>query len=110
MTMAPPFTKKFPMWVGDTKPYLQVQILNPDGTPRDLTGQLVQFNMGLVGQPRKINLGVVTLVVASQGIVEYRWVAGDTNTDGDFRATFVVNGSDTYPKDSFILVPISTPV
>lgn len=109
-TPTPTIFNIFPMWKNDLRPYLQTQILNPDGTPRDLTGQLVQFNMGLLGQARKINLQPTTLVAAALGVVEYRWVAGDTNTEGDFRANFVVNGIDTYPKGSFILVPISVAV
>lgn len=91
------------MKTNDTRPYLQVQLLNPDGTPQDLTGKAVTFVMKRGGTV-KIN-AAASLVVANEGLVEYRWGgAGNTDTTGEFQAEFVVNGIDTYPKEGYITV------
>lgn len=95
------------MKAGDTKPPLQVQILNPDGSPRDITADVVLFNMGLPGQTRKVNGEPVFKMAPTQGVCEYRWGANDLNVPGvEYRATFVINGTDTYPKEGYILVPV----
>lgn len=99
-------TRLFPVKRGDTRPYLQVQILNPDGSPYDLTGHVVTFRMGLPGQARKVDGGNVTIVQATAGIVEERWQAGDLDTIGEYRAEFVIDGNDTYPKDGYVIVKV----
>lgn len=89
----------------DTRPYLQVQILNPDGSARDITTDTITFVMKL-GSTVKINAAMVK-VVAAEGIAEYRWGgAGDTDTAGEFQAEVVLNGNDTYPKEGYITVII----
>lgn len=99
-------TRRFAVKRGDTQPSLQVQILNPDGTPRNCTGHVVTFRMGQAGQARKVDTAATTTVNAVQGIYQYDWGANDLNTLGDFRAEFVVDGNDTYPKDGYIIVSV----
>lgn len=92
----------FPMKTNDTKPPLQVQCFNPDGSVRDLTGHVVTFVMKRAGVV-KVNAAAV-LVNAAQGIVEYGWALADTDTVGEFQAEFVIDGNDTYPKEGYITV------
>lgn len=94
----------FEMKRNDLLPALQVQFLNPDGTPRDITGLPVIFHMRK-GNSLKVSTPA-TMVVASQGICEYRWSEGDTDEVGTFRAEFEVSGMDTYPKGGYIVVII----
>lgn len=96
-------TNYFPMKQNDLRPYIQIQVFNPDGTPRDLSGHLINFHMGLAGAVPKINAAAV-IVNGPQGIVEYRWQGTDTDTVGRFRAEFEIDGTDTYPKDGYIVV------
>lgn len=91
---------------GDTNPPLQVQLLNPDGSPMNLTTHVVTFRMGLPGQARKVNGGNVFHVNDATGIVEQRWGATDLDTLGEFRAEFVVDGNDTRPKGGYIIVAV----
>lgn len=92
------------MKTGDLRPYLQVKIFNPDGTPRDLTEDIVTFNMKDAAGVLVINDGAVTPVLASQGVMEYRWEAGETDDAGVFRGEMVINGIDTYPKEGYITI------
>jgi hypothetical protein len=95
--------RKFVIKKGDVQPPLQVQIFNPDGSPRDLSGQAVTFKMQEPGQAVKVNRAAVP-VLASQGIVEQQWQAADTDTAGQYRGVFIINGNDTFPKEGFINV------
>lgn len=91
----------------DLRPYLQVKIFNPDGTARDLTGDLINFNMKDTSGNLVVDNQIATLVLASQGLVEYRWQAGDTDGAGVFRGEFVINGIDTFPKEGYIQIEIT---
>lgn len=103
--------RRFPMKKGDTQPALQVQILNPDGSPRNITDDIIVFNMGIPGQARKINGGAVFKMTPTQGVCEYRWSVGDLNVANvEYRGTFVLNGTNTYPKDGYILIPVEDTV
>lgn len=91
---------------GDRQPALQVQITNPDGTPRDITADIITFNMGKPGAAKKVNAGATTTVAATNGIVEYRWGVNDLDTVDEYRAEFVLNGNDHRPKDGYIIVAV----
>lgn len=93
------------MKTNDTEPPLQVQIFNPDGTERDLTGAAVTFVMKRAGAT-KVD-APMTPVLVTRGIMEYQWDAGDTDEPEEFQAEVVVNGIDTYPKDGYITVIFS---
>lgn len=92
------------MKTGDLRPYLQVKIFNPDGTPRDVSADIVTFNMKAPNGTLVINDGVMWAVNAVQGIVEYRWEAGETDDPNIFRGEVVINGIDTFPKDGYITI------
>lgn len=89
----------------DLRPYLQVKLFNPDGTARNVSGDVVTFVMEDTDGTNKIN-AAATQVNGAGGIVEYRWQVGDTDTAGEFRAEFTINGIDTFPKEGYIVVSI----
>lgn len=95
----------FPMKQNDLKPYLQVQFFDPDNEPMDVTGKTIRFLMSKVPGTPKVN-AVCIIVTAIQGIVEYRWVTGDTDTLGVFKGEFEIDAEDTYPKDGYIVVEV----
>ena len=91
----------------DTRPVIAAQ-LTQDGNPYDLTGATVKFLMKLPasGSP-KVDASA-TIVNASNGDVEYAWIASDTDTEGEYDAEWEVtdgsgevltfpNGHDTAP-------------
>lgn len=103
--------RRFYIKRGDRAPYLQVQVLNPDDTARDLsTASAIQLNMGKEGAlVPKINMQPMTSIFLGQGIVEYRWAAADTDTVGEFRAEIVVTEggkSESFPHDGYIIVEV----
>jgi len=76
------------MKVGDTFPPIQVTITYSDGsTPVNLTGGSVRFLMQTLDGVTSI-AQTATIVSASDGIVKYDWVAGDTDTEGEYHAEF----------------------
>lgn len=98
---------------GTTRPTLQRTVVNEDGDPIDLTGNLgVLFTMARVpGQPKVTAAGAV-LGDPTLGRVEYAWTAADSDTPGDFEGFFAVTlaGGDVVsypPKDDYLLVRIS---
>jgi aspartate 1-decarboxylase len=95
---------KHSMKTGDLRPYLQVKIFNPDGTPRNVVGDIIEFDMKSASGNLVINGAAMTAVNAAQGIVEYRWQEGETDEAGIFRAEVVINGVDTFPKEGYITV------
>jgi hypothetical protein len=96
---------------GDTPP-VRVQ-LTDNGLPLNLTGASVVFLMRDVGggaadieQPASIE------GVPSEGQVRYDWVAGETDTPGEyeaaFRVTFASGKVQTFPNDDYILIVIES--
>lgn len=91
----------------DTRPYLQAQFFQPDGvTPLVLsaaTNVYIIVSVNPSGAPvfRKACL----ITSAASGIVEYRWVAGDTATSGSYKYEFEINWNDgtkqTIPADTY---------
>lgn len=103
--------RRFLIKRGDLNPPLRVQFFKADMTARDMTGLAgVNFMMGKPGATPIISVGPVTSVSLVEGILEYRWVAGDTDDPGEYRAEFIITTLDgkeeTYPKDGYIVVEV----
>lgn len=89
---------------GDLRPALEDQLLRPDGTPEDLTGiQSVKLNYqnlrtGAVGSG-----GATVVQPATDGNVDYQWVAADVANVGDYIGDWEVKFADGktahYPND-----------
>lgn len=82
---------------GDRLPYLRVQFRNDRGYAVNLTGATVVF-VATHERSGRIITGPSVVVVdggagidATDGIVEYRWAAGDTDHGGDYVAKFVAD-------------------
>lgn len=74
---------------GDRLPSLSVTAVESDGTPYDLTGATVVFNMRTAdGATVKVNRQAATLVDGPTGKLRYDWGSTDLDTAGDYDAEF----------------------
>ena len=80
---------------GDTFPPMRAQLLWEDETPVSLTNvSSVIFKMKEIGSNNlKVN-GTCSIVDATNGIVEYSWQSGDTDTPGFYYREFEVHYND----------------
>lgn len=103
----------FELTVGDRLPALQVQALDKNGMPVNLTGCTVKFSMTEVGADvPTVDAAAVTVDDAVNGLMSYNWAIGDTDAAGVYKARFAVNDGtgkvQSVPQgDSFIEVKIS---
>lgn len=85
----------------DLLPPYRVQLLQ-DGAPFDLTGYTVTFVMRLPGAPSAKVSAAAVVIDEENGIVEYRWAAGNTDTVGAYKVVWkAVDGSGkphTFPS------------
>jgi 5-hydroxyisourate hydrolase-like protein (transthyretin family) len=87
----------------DTSPSLQATLKDASGSAINLSGASVQIHMEAVDGTLKVNK---TMTVTDQvnGIVEYDWVSGDTDTAGTYYVEFQVTYSDstieTFPNNN----------
>jgi uncharacterized protein affecting Mg2+/Co2+ transport len=102
---------KFYIKKDDTRPYLRVTVTDQDDAPVVLTSSDVIFNMVTDDNNRtsKVNSEAV-IVSAVNGIAEYRWATGDTETAGNYLGEFQVTLSDgtifTVPPDDSLKIII----
>lgn len=99
--------------VGNTGPDLQVELLDEDGNPVDITGYTsIKFNM----RDKKTGTVKVDAVAAGEvtlnpGVIKYVWKAADTVTAGEYEGEFeVVMGSTqkfSFPNKGYIKILIS---
>ena len=93
----------------DTSPSLQALLKDADRNPIDLTGASVRFHMKAVGGAVKVDQPM-TIVDQSNGVVQYDWVAGDTDTVGTYYVEFEVTYSDsaieTFPNKGNLTVNV----
>lgn len=87
----------------DTSPSIK-EILTLGGVAIDLTGAAVIFRMTPKGGTTpKVNAAASVVAPATQGLVRYSWIVGDTDTSGDFIREWQVTLSDgsivTVPND-----------
>ena len=99
---------------GDTAPALRATLQRSDGEPVDLSKvDSVEFSLedGLRGQLIRDDLsGGVSIINASEGLVQYSWEPGDTETIGQKRAEFTLEFQsgevETFPNNGFIIISI----
>jgi hypothetical protein len=87
----------------DTAPNIREQLLL-GGSPQTLVGASVRFHLrNAQNGTTKVDQPAI-VIDASQGIVEYDWVAIDTNTAGTFQREWEVTLSGgrilTFPNDA----------
>lgn len=87
----------------DTSPSIQAALKDASGTAINLTGASVQFHMEDVTGTLKVD-AAMTVTDASNGVVQYDWVSGDTNTVGtyyvEFEVTYADSSIETFPNNN----------
>lgn len=94
----------------DRLPALTVTAVQTDGTPYDLTGASIVFNMrnaetGTV----KVSRAAATLVSGPNGTMRYEWAATDLDTVGLYEAEFeatIASKKLSIPTDGFIPIRV----
>lgn len=99
----------------DEEPAIRFQLLDDAGNPVDITGfSDVRFIMRQRGESSpKVDdntNGAVTVTDAANGVVQYEWQSGDTDSNGLFYAEWEVTYSggdkETFPNNGFIKISI----
>lgn len=95
----------------DTAPSIRATLKDGDDDVIDLTGATVRFHMRTIGgTTAKVDSAVTVISPATSGIVQYDWVADDTDTIGTYQAEFEVTYSDsrieTFPNNGYITIEI----
>lgn len=102
----------FQLKPGDRKYAIKYQLSDYSSGSGLLTGGSVKFQMMDASGTTVID--AAGTILDDDGIVAYEWGAGDTDTEGTYRAEFKVTFSDglsqTYPSSGFIAVEISRDV
>lgn len=83
---------------------------NVDGSPVDFTGATARFLMADESGTLKVDYPAIVEDPPTDGIVQYDWQSGDTDTAGEYRAEFELDfgGPEklTLPTAGYILVKI----
>lgn len=87
----------------DTRPKLNKNLVDAEGNNPNLTGASVVFIMEAQGATTpKINRVACAVITPLTAEVEYTWVAGNTDTAGEFEGEFEVTdaggGVQTFPN------------
>jgi hypothetical protein len=102
---------------GDRRPYFRVQLLVTDPTappaliPADLTDAVgVKFIMRKIGEAPIVD-DAGTFVDRPNGIVQYAWAAGDTDTSGAFKMEVEVDWGagekQSFPSNGYYDITIT---
>ena len=93
----------------DTSPSLQATLKDAALDPINLTGATVRLHMKSVDGSLKIDQPM-TVVTPLQGLIQYDWQAGDTDTVGTYYVEFEVTYSDssieTFPNNGSKVVSV----
>ena len=95
----------------DTVPSLRAALQNGSGDAVDITGATCQFHMRVLGQTAVTVDASAQIIDEETGIVQYNWIAADTDTVGSYQAEFEVTYPDgtveTFPNNGYIRVEIT---
>lgn len=93
----------------DTSPSLQATLKDASLTAINLVGATVRFHMKSVDGTLKIDQPM-TVVTPLEGVVQYDWQAGDTDTVGtyyvEFEVTYSDNSVETFPNSGNKVVSV----
>ena len=94
----------------DTVPSIRATLQNGNGDPVDLINATVRFHMRAIGANNTTVDAAAVVVSAADGIVQYNWIADDTDTIGSYQAEFEVTYHDstveTFPNDGYVRIEI----
>lgn len=89
---------------GDTGPPIRAQLIY-DGTTKDLTGFTVELYLRHTQDDTVIvSGGSATIEEVKNGVVEYNWSAGETDSTGIYEGEFVIDDGNqrlTFPNDGY---------
>lgn len=95
----------FYLKTSDTAPVLEATLTDATGSPIDLTGSSVQFQLSEPRSGTTIVDAGANIADASGGVVRYPWGDDDTDASGRYRAEFVVTYADgsveTFPNVAY---------
>ena len=93
----------------DTSPSLQATLKDAALDPINLTAANVRIHMKSVDGTLKIDQPM-TVVTPLQGLVQYDWQAGDTDTVGtyyvEFEVTYADNSIETFPNNGSKVISV----
>ena len=93
----------------DRRPYWRTTLTENGNAVNVTTATAVTFTMR-TGTTIKINKEAMVLVDAAEGIVEYRWSAGSTDTAGSYNAEVEVDWgagiTQTFPSKGYNVITI----
>lgn len=98
--------KPFRLKKGDRKPYYLTDLKQADGTPVPglSTATTIEFRMSHRANEKKVT-GTATLVDEALARVQYEWLDGDTDTEGEYLVSFRViwpgNEPQSFPTDGY---------
>ena len=94
----------------DTVPSIRATLQNGSGDPVDLIDATVRFHMRAIGSTTVKVDGVVNIINESLGLVQYNWIAADTDSIGSYQAEFEVTYPDgtieTFPNNAYVRIEI----
>jgi hypothetical protein len=95
----------------DLEPYLPYQILNPDGTPKDLsTATSISIVVRSKGSNQVAFKSPTVIDDPLNGLGHYEWAVGDTANSGDFEYELEIlwqnAKTQTVPVDSYFALTI----
>lgn len=94
----------------DTTPQVVMSLMEEDGSDIDLTGATVRFHMTPYGSSTEKVDTTASILNAEKGIVQYTWIAGDTDTTGWYRAEFEVTYGtgevESFPNSQDLVIQI----
>ena len=93
----------------DTSPSLQAILKDASGTAISLTGASVRFHMKALDGTVKVD-AAMTVTDNLNGVVQYDWQIGDTDTVGSYSVEFEVTYSDstieTFPNNQNLTISV----
>ena len=97
----------------DSSPSIRAALKDGDNIPIDLEGATVRFHMKALGETTlKVDAVASVVSPAVNGIVQYDWDNGDTDTVGSYRAefevTFAGGAVETFPNSDYLSVIVKS--
>ena len=93
----------------DTSPSLGATLKDAQSTAVSLVGATVKLHMNSLDGVVKVNQ-TMTVTDAENGVIQYNWQAGDTDTVGayyaEFQVTYVDGSVETFPNDGNLVVSV----
>jgi hypothetical protein len=94
---------------GDQEPFIRGELRDATGAAINLSETTVRFVM-VDEQGQEVVNALATQIDEANGIVEYQWAAGDTDTPGLYLARWVITTSGfhqmTVPNNGDLLIQV----